>query len=80
MEQITDPVTGVIRCPVANSIQIHIRMEQIYEITGQASLKTMDTLLTANQAVGIDMQDIINSKYGATCPPGTHMEASICKY
>ena len=79
--QITDPNDQTTkRCPVASSILIHVRIEQLFSISGQASLKAVDSTLTENQALGINISDIIATKTGSTCPPGTYRDGDLCVY
>jgi hypothetical protein len=74
----SDP--SVVRCPVAASVKIHLRIEQLFEIAGETPLKTFDTRASKDQVPGIDIAEIITSKNGTTCWPGTHREGDVCVY
>jgi len=50
------------RCTTASSVQIHLRMEQIYQIAGQANLKTIDTITDHNQTSSISVDAILKSQ------------------
>ena len=77
---ITDPVDNSIRCPVAGSIQIHVKIEQIYQITGQATMSPIDTILNPGQTSAIDISSLILQKYGNQCPPGLTSQNGLCSY
>ena len=64
------------RCSSASQIQVHIRVEQLTEIAGQAKLKTADTVVdvgadgkTGLGSAVISIDRIIANKYGNVCPP-----------
>jgi hypothetical protein len=68
------------RCAVADSLQIKVRMEQIYSIAGQTKLDTVDTVMDAKNAGAMSVQKIIQNKWGNWCPPGTTKQGSTCVY
>lgn len=81
LTSIVDPTDGTtVRCAAAGSIQIHVRIEQVYTISGQAPSKPFDTFLNPGQNESIDISKIILSKYGDQCPPGTSSLGGICVY
>ena len=50
------------RCTTASSVQVHLRLEQIYQIAGQANLKTIDTITDHNQTSSISVDAILKSQ------------------
>jgi hypothetical protein len=86
------PLTGTAQqCSSASNIQVHIRVEQVWEIAGQPKFKTVDTVVdNVNQANGqkmdaadISIDRIISNKYGNECPPGQHRDPGVseaCHY
>jgi hypothetical protein len=79
--QITDPNDQKTkRCPVASSVLIHVRIEQLFSISGQATLKAVDSTLTATKAMGINISELITTKIGSACPPGTYRDGDLCVY
>jgi hypothetical protein len=78
---VRDPsLTTLVRCPVAASLMIHLRIEQLYEIAGSAPLKRFDTRASKDQIASLDVAELIASKTGNSCWPGTHKEGDICVY
>ena len=69
---------GVVRCPDANAVAIHIRVEQLTEISGTPKMETVDTVLHPRAASAISIERILSQKYGNQCPPGTHSLGDAC--
>jgi hypothetical protein len=68
---------GITRCSVASTIEIHMRVEQVWEISGQPKLATTDSIVNGVGANGkkmmagdVSVGQIIANKYGGQCPPG----------
>jgi hypothetical protein len=70
----------VIRCPMAASLTVHLRIEQLFHIAGQAPLKTFDTRAMKDQLPNLDVSEIIGSRFGETCYPGTRRGGDVCAY
>lgn len=68
------------RCSVASSIQVHVRIEQVFEIAEQAPMRAFDTFAENNQVTSISVSQITAAKYGTSCPPGTSYQNGICIY
>jgi hypothetical protein len=68
------------RCAVAGGIQVHVRIEQIFEITGTAPAPVIDTLMQLNATTSVDVTSIITAKVGDQCPPGTTKKGDTCSY
>jgi hypothetical protein len=47
------------RCSSGGVVQIHVQLRQIYEITGQPTLKTVDTVLDSSQLSTISVEEIL---------------------
>ena len=75
-----DQATPMIRCPVAGGIQIHLRIEQIFEITGTAPVVPFDSFSQVNATTSLDVSKIILDKVGDQCPPGTTKKGDLCSY
>jgi len=58
------------RCAAASQINIYLRIEQIYEITGQTKMTTIDAVANATQAISLPVSDWIRSKTAGACPTG----------
>jgi|GEM_PF-2100909 len=58
------------QCSAANDIYVHIRVEQVWEIAGQPTMKPFDTVVDRASAADISIDRIIANKYGNQCPPG----------
>jgi len=67
-------------CSAASSIQVHVRMEQIYEIAGTPKMQTIDTIQQQRMASSISIDQIIAQKNGNTCPAGTSKQGEVCVY
>ncbi len=72
--------SGLIRCPMAASVAVHLRIEQLYHIAGQSPLKTFDTRAMKDQIASLDVAEIIGSRFGETCLPGTRRVGDVCTY
>jgi hypothetical protein len=68
------------RCAVAGGIQVHVRIEQIFEITGTAPAPVTDTMMQLNSTTSLDVTSIITAKVGDQCPPGTTKKGDLCAY
>jgi hypothetical protein len=80
-QQFTDS-KGNVHCYAAKSIKVHLRIQQIYRITGQAPIKTVDTLLDLDQwkSSSMNMEGLIRAKTGGFCPQGTSYLEGNCVY
>ena len=67
-------------CSSASSIQVHVRIEQVYEIAGSPKMKTIDTIQEQRTAAGISVDQIITQKNGSSCPQGSSMQGDVCVY
>jgi hypothetical protein len=65
-------------CPVAGTVMVHVRIEQVWQIMGQPSMKTIDTVIDATQLSGISVDQLIQAKYGPGCPPGKIPQGDAC--
>jgi len=77
---VTDQPTGITRCPSASSIQVHVRVEQVFKITGQDTLRTMDTILDQKAANNLNVGELLKRKDQNSCLPGMKMVGSTCSY
>jgi hypothetical protein len=68
------------RCSVASNMQVHVRVEQVWEIAGTPLLKPVDTVIDGRSAGSIAIDQIIMNKYGDQCPPGTQRRGDACVY
>ena len=68
------------RCSVASSLQVKVRVEQVWQIAGQPKMVPIDTVLDAKSASQISVSKIISHKYGNQCPPGTKQQGDACVY
>jgi hypothetical protein len=51
---------GSIRCEVARSVSIRIKIEQLFEIAGIPTFKPIDTVLNPEQASSINVKDVLS--------------------
>jgi hypothetical protein len=51
---------GNIRCAVANSVSIRVKIEQLFEIAGTPTFKPIDTLLNPEQASSFNIKDVLS--------------------
>ena len=72
--------TPKVQCAAAASVQVHIRIEQIYEIEGYSTMKPIDTILDKRQANSINVDKILADKNGTNCPIGTSKLGQSCAY
>lgn len=75
-----DPVSGIKHCSSAASIQVHVRIEQVFEIEGTPKMKTVDTVAEQRLASSISVEKIIQNKNGSSCPGGASQRGEICVY
>jgi hypothetical protein len=68
------------RCSIASSVQVKIRIEQVFEISGEPILAPIDTVVDGKNASAIAVDRIIRNKYGNRCPPGTTRQGDACVY
>jgi len=68
------------RCPVATGIQIHVRVEQVYTITGTAPAVPFDSIMNVNATTSLDVTNLILNKTGNQCPPMTSKKGDMCTY
>jgi hypothetical protein len=71
---------GITRCPSADSIQIHVRIEQIFRIAGEPQMPPIDTITDQKSVGTINVGDVIRNKNGGQCLPGMQMSGSMCRY
>jgi hypothetical protein len=77
-----------IHCSSAQNIEVHLRIEQIWQVAGQSVIKSVDTILDANNPYGpftagkLDISQLTMLKNGSVCPPGTTREYGTlnCSY
>jgi hypothetical protein len=55
-------VQDKIRCDSAASIMIHVRLEQVFQITGQPVLKAYDSIVENGQTSSISVQNILKNR------------------
>jgi hypothetical protein len=72
--------TGAARCAAAAGIQIHVRIEQIFDITGTPMIKPVDSFSELNQTTSIDVTKMILDKTGDLCPPYSQKRGEHCVY
>ena len=77
---VTDQPTGITRCPSASGIQVHVRVEQVFKITGQDTLRTMDTIMDQKSANHLNVGELLKKKDQNSCLPGMKMVGSTCSY
>lgn len=71
---------GTPRCAAASQIKIHVRVEQIYEIYGQQSIKAQDTIVDSDQSKNVSLEDLWNVHGFGTCPKPSVRNGSTCVY
>ena len=71
---------GIKYCSSASSIQVHVRIEQIYEIAGMPKMKTIDTIQDQRAVAGVSVDQIIAQKNGGACPAGSIKQGDVCVY
>lgn len=74
------PPNGKLRCSVAKAIQIHVQIEQLYEITGSPKMQTIDTVIDPSLTRPIPIDRIISMKNGNACTAETVSWNSLCAY
>ncbi len=74
----TDPMGT--RCAYAQSIRVHVRVEQIYEIMGEIKMEPVDTILQPTQGNVIHIENILTQKQGGKCEPHTIPRGPVCVY
>lgn len=68
------------RCSAAESVQVHFRIEQVWEIEQQQPLKSFDTFSDKTQSGVVSISQVNAEKYGLQCPPGTTRRGDVCAY
>jgi hypothetical protein len=68
------------RCSVASSVQVKVRVEQVWEIAGTAKMQPIDTVLDPKSASSLSIDRILQQKYGNACPSGTRRVGDNCLY
>ncbi len=75
---------GIKHCTHASSIQVHVRVEQVYEIDGLAPMKPVDTVAEQRSVSSISVERIITNKISDSsnggCPPGSSKQGDVCVY
>jgi hypothetical protein len=51
---------GNIRCEVARSVSIRVKIEQLFEIAGTPTFKPIDTVLNPEQAASFNVKDVLS--------------------
>ena len=67
-----------VRCTAASKIQVHVQVMQLTQIVGKLSLKTVDSVMSSNQAANISVSNIITKKNGGVCPDGAVLMGTQC--
>lgn len=67
-------------CPVAATIKIHFRIEQVGEILGTPPMKTIDSIVDQSQRDALSVEKILERKYGPPCAPGLIRQGDACVY
>jgi hypothetical protein len=52
--------SGKIRCETASSISIRVKIEQLFEIAGTPTFKTVDTILNPEQASSFNVREVLS--------------------
>ncbi len=80
-EQFTDS-KGNVHCLAAKTIRVHLRIQQVYKITGMAPIKTFDTVLDIEEAKrsGINIEGMIRARAGTYCPAGSSYVEGSCLF
>ena len=68
------------RCSVASSIQVQLKLEQVFEIEAEQPFNTIDTFADKSQTGVVTVSQITRLKYGVGCPPGTTRQEDSCVY
>jgi hypothetical protein len=76
---IKDP-SNVIRCTAADNIQVHVRVEQVFQTAGEPPINPIDTVVDRKNAASISLEQIIRQKQNGACLPGMQGGASGCHY
>jgi hypothetical protein len=63
------------RCSVASEVNVELRVEQIYEVTGTPKMTTIDSILDARQALALQVSDMIRNKTAGNCPDGASVQS-----
>lgn len=50
------------RCTSGSVVQIHVQLRQLHEITGQPTMKTVDTVVDSSQLSTISVEEILKSR------------------
>lgn len=71
---------GHVHCLAAKSIKVHLRIQQVYKITGVPPIKTFDSIMDLEEAkrTSINMEGMIRARAGAFCPAGTSYAEGNC--
>ncbi len=56
--------TDKVRCATGGVVQIHVQLRQIHEITGQPTMKMVDTVLDSSQLSTISIEEILKLRRG----------------
>lgn len=52
--------SGKIRCEVASSVSIRVKIEQLFEIAGTPTFKPIDTILNPEQATSFNVREVLS--------------------
>jgi hypothetical protein len=72
--------TSGARCAAAGGIQVQLRIEQVFTVTGMPPAKTFDSVVTLNSTTSMDVSQLILNKVGNLCPPFTTKKGDLCTY
>jgi hypothetical protein len=78
-QQFTDS-KGNVRCLAAQSVKVHLRIQQVYTITGMAPMKTIDTVVDLEDAKrsSMNLEGMIRARAGTFCPVGASYVDGNC--
>ena len=69
---------GKIHCSAAASIQVHVNIQQIYEVAGMPKMTEVDTVRESTSVNAISIESLIQAKAGLNCPDGTNSVGGTC--
>jgi hypothetical protein len=53
-----------VRCVSGLGLQFHVQVKQIYEISGEPTMKTVDTVLSGGAQSTLSIEDILRGRRG----------------
>ena len=80
-QQFTDS-KGHVHCLAAKTVKVHLRIQQVYKITGIPPIKTFDTVMDLEEAKrsGVNMEGMIRARTGGFCPVGSTYVEGNCLF